>query len=215
MLVTRIITGSMVWTVPLDWSNFNTIEVIGGGGGGGSFYRWDGGSRLVYGYGGSGAGYIRVENLNLLVPGQNIVVTVGFGGAPAATPGMSGGGPGSPGGSSLFGSYLQATGGQTQQAFPFIRGGNGFINLPVGSYSNFLQSAGSSGGLYSGGSPGAGGLSGRPGFGNNGRGGNSQSFNNANPLFGNVGVAQQPGQPGVVVISYTPSGTHQASVWIS
>jgi hypothetical protein len=70
VLITLIFTSSTLWTVPLDWSNLNTIQVIGGGQGGGSYYRWSGGSRLNYGYGGAGAGYVSVTNLSVLVPIQ-------------------------------------------------------------------------------------------------------------------------------------------------
>lgn len=198
----------------------NTITVIGGGQGGGSFYRWlvnlAGGARLTYGYGGAGAGYVSVTNLSVLVPGQTVSIQVGFGGAGRPDAFSSGGGAGSPGGTSLFGSYLQATGGTTQSQFPFSQPGSGsIVNLSPTSYINGVTSTGFTGRLYSGGDAGIGGASGRPGFESYGNGGNSQSFNNANPRFGNVGVAAQRGQQGIVVISYTPSGTHQPSVWIS
>jgi hypothetical protein len=220
VLVSRTITSSILWTVPLDWSDLNTITVIGGGQGGGSFYRWlvnsGGGSRLTYGYGGAGAGYASVTNLSVLVPGQTVSIQVGIGGAGRPDAFSSGGGAGSPGGTSLFGSYLQATGGTTQSQFPFLEPGRGSIlNLSPTSYINGVTSTGFTGRLYSGGDAGIGGASGRPGFGSYGNGGNSQNFYNANPGFGNVGVAAQRGQQGVVVISYTPSGTHQPSVWIS
>ena len=220
MLVSRTITSSILWTVPLDWSNLNTITVIGGGQGGGSYYRWitnsGGGFRLTYGYGGAGAGYVSVTNLSVLVPGQTVSIQVGIGGAGRPDASGSGGGAGSPGGTSLFGSYLQATGGTTQLQFPFLEPGRGSIlNLSPTSYINGVTSTGFTGRLYSGGDPGIGGASGRPGFGGYGNGGNSQNFYNANPGFGNVGVAAQSGASGVVVISYTPSGTHQSSVWIS
>ena len=217
MLVSRTITESILWTVPLDWSNLNTITVIGGGQGGGSFYRWAGSfGRLEYGYGGAGAGYVSITNLSVLVPGQTVSIQIGFGGSGAADAGSSGGGPGSPGGTSLFGPYLQATGGTIRVQFPFLQPGTGSIlNLSPTSYINGVTATGFTGQRYVGGDAGIGGASGRPGFGSYGNGGNSQNFYNANPGFGNVGVAAQRGQQGVVVISYTASGTHQPSVWIS
>ena len=204
----------------MDWSNLNTITVIGGGAGGGSYYRWSidsgGRSKLTYGYGGAGAGYVSVTNLSVLVPGQTVSIQVGFGGAGSPGAGDSGAGPGSPGGTSLFGPYLQATGGTTGVQFPFLQPGTGgILNLSPTSYINGVTSTGFTGMRFFAGNAGIGGNSGRPGFGSYGKGGNSQSFNNANPGFGNVGVVAQPGQQGVVVISYTPSGTHQPSVWIS
>ena len=220
MLNTLTFTSSILWTVPLDWSNLNTITVIGGGQGGGSYYRWlvnsGGTARLTYGYGGAGAGYVSVTNLSVLVPGQTVFIQVGFGGAGSPDAGDSGAGPGSPGGTSLFGSYLQATGGTTRVQFPFLQPGTGsIVNLSPTSYINGVTSTGFTGMRFIAGDAGNGGDSGRPGFGSYGNGGNSQSFNEANPGIGNVRVAAQSGQQGVVVISYTPSGTHQPSVWIS
>jgi hypothetical protein len=223
VLVSRTITSSILWTVPLDWSNLNTITVIGGGQGGGSYYRWitnsGGGFRLTYGYGGAGAGYVSITNLSVLVPGQTVSIQVGIGGPGRPDAFSSGGGPGGSGGTSLFGSYLQATGGTAAGSFPFLEPGRGSIfNLSESSYTSAVTSTGFSGRLYSGGDPGIGGASGRPGFGGSGNGGNSQNFYDANPNEGSrrsVRVAAQSGTSGVVVISYTPSGTHQSSVWIS
>lgn len=220
MLNTLTFTSSILWTVPLNWSNLNTITVIGGGQGGGSYYRWSvdsgGRTRFNYGYGGAGAGYVSVTNLSVLVPGQTVSIQVGFGGAGSPDAGNSGAGPGSPGGTSLFGSYLQATGGTTRVQFPFLQPGSGsIVNLSSTSYINGVTSTGSGGMRFIAGDAGIGGNSGRPGFGSYGNGGNSQNFYNAHRGFGNVGVAAQRGQQGVVVISYTPSGTHQPSVWIS
>lgn len=204
----------------MDWSNLNTITVIGGGQGGGSYYRWftnlAGGARLTYGYGGAGAGYVSVTNLSVLVPGQTVSIQVGFGGAGRPDAFSSGGGAGSPGGSSLFGSYLLATGGTTRAQFPFLEPGSGsIVNLSPTSYINGVTSTGFTGMRFIAGDAGNGGNSGRPGFYSYGNGGNSQTFESGNPGRGNVGIVAQPGQQGVVVISFTPSGTHQPSVWIS
>jgi hypothetical protein len=212
LLTEILITSSQYWTVPLDWSNLNSIEVIGGGQGGGSFYRWWGGSRLDYGYGGAGAGYVKVQNFNLLIPGQSIFIVVGSGGSGAPDAGSSGGGSGYSGSGSSFSSYLQAYGGQQQSAWPFMVAGSGSYSLPAGSYTSVSATSGSLGNLYYGGSPGYGGNAGAPGYSGYGKGGNSQNYYNAN--YG-VGGASTPGSPGIVRITYTPSGTQQACVWIS
>lgn len=195
-----IFTSSTVWTVPLDWSNLNSIIVVGAGQGGGSYYRQDGGNRLVYAYGGAGGGYSTVQNLNSLVPGQTITVQVGAGGYPAS----SGSGPGGSGSDSSFGGYVTATAGRTIGTWPYMAVG-------VGNYSS-----GSFGTLAYGGSPGYGGNAGSPGYGSYGKGGNSQNWYSANyPYTGAGALTAQPGQNGVILVSYTPSGTHQACVWIS
>lgn len=213
MLTEIIITSSRLWTVPLDWSKFNTIEVIGGGCGGGSYYRWWGGNRLNYGYGGSGAGYAKVQNLNTLVPGQVVSITIGAGGSGAPDAGMYGGGIGTGGGASSFDSLIQATGGQTSSLFPFQFGGNGSVYYPSTSFSSSTTSQGSSGGLVVGTTPGYGGNAGSPGYYTYGRGGDSQTYYSANYPF--TGPGSTPGVVGVVRITYTPSGTQQACVWIS
>jgi hypothetical protein len=73
-----IVSGTS-WTVPGDWSNTNTVEVIGGGGGGAN------GDPSYSGSGGGGGGYSKIANLS----GLSGSVTIHVGSAGAA--GESGG----------------------------------------------------------------------------------------------------------------------------
>ena len=215
MLTTLQFTSSLNWKVPLDWSNLNTIEVVGAGAGGGSYYRWSGGSRLTYGYGGAGGGYGKIENLSLLTPGENVFITVGLGGSGAPDAGSGGGGPGNPGGTTLFGSYLAGGGGTTTSSFPYTQGSDARILAPAGSYINPLVLSGSPGRLYSGGAQGAGGQSGAlAGLSSYGDGGGSQNYYSGNYQTSGA-ISSSAGRSGVVKITYVPSGTHQACVWIS
>lgn len=74
------ITSGTTWTVPTDFSNVNTIEVIGGGGGGQS------GNSSYRGGGGGGGGYSRIDNVSL-TPGSTIAIQVGARGGIAASGG--------------------------------------------------------------------------------------------------------------------------------
>lgn len=65
-------TSQTSWTVPNDWTNTNTIELIGGGGGGAT------GSNSGAGGGGGGA-YAKITNLSL-TPGSSVTIKVGAGG---------------------------------------------------------------------------------------------------------------------------------------
>jgi hypothetical protein len=81
-------TGANTWTVPSDWTNVNTIEVIGGGGGGGRPNQANSG-----GGGGGGAAYSAVTNVTLS-PGGSVDYTVGIAGTGASannTAGNAGG----------------------------------------------------------------------------------------------------------------------------
>ena len=60
--------GYQTWTVPHDWSNSNSFEVISGGAGGVAMFSG--------GAGGSGGGYARTDNIAGLVPGQTIYIYV-------------------------------------------------------------------------------------------------------------------------------------------
>ncbi len=86
------LTSGTSFTVPGDWSNSNTIEVIGGGGGGQS------GAGIAGGTGGGGGGYSRISNLTLS-PGSVVSYQVGAGGAGGIN-GVSQ--PGANGGSTYF-----------------------------------------------------------------------------------------------------------------
>ncbi|OGY44173.1 MAG: hypothetical protein A2729_00990 [Candidatus Buchananbacteria bacterium RIFCSPHIGHO2_01_FULL_39_14] len=62
------IADSSPWTVPLDWSDVNTIVAIGGGGGGGSTANGGGG--------GGGGEYSAITNYTNLTPGASVGFSV-------------------------------------------------------------------------------------------------------------------------------------------
>ncbi|HYD66998.1 hypothetical protein [Azospirillum sp.] len=90
--------GTYTFTVPAGVTSLSAVAVGGGGGGNNS-----------YGTGGGGGGLRYVSNL-AVIPGQQITLVVGSGGAPGAN-----------GGSSSLGSFITAYGGQC--------GGNGVGGL--------------------------------------------------------------------------------------
>ena len=243
-MIEIILTSNQIWTVPNDWSSVNTIEIIGGGGG-------------------AGGGYVKVENVNILQPKQQINVIVGQGGAAADEwfmPSLLS----SPlylstilrvtgfhyhptlfsTGTTTFGSYMSVFGGRYQsesffdKMFSHIGGNLNFNSWPLGSYTNLVTSQGESKrylGFIGDGDPRVdtfdpisfGGAAGGPGFLNYGRGGQAQTLVNNYIVWGNrfgttggIDPAQvtKPalsGTQGVVRITYEPSGTQQACVWIS
>lgn len=69
------LTSGTTWTVPSDWTNTNTIEVIGGGAAGRT-----GSVGNYYGGGGGGGAYSKSSNLTL-TPGASVTVRIGSGGA--------------------------------------------------------------------------------------------------------------------------------------
>ena len=69
-----IVSGT-AWTVPEDWSNSNTIEVIGGGGGGAAA------NNIGSGTGGGGGAYSKIINLSGL--SGSVLLSVGAGGSPS------------------------------------------------------------------------------------------------------------------------------------
>lgn len=70
-------TSTTSWNIPSDWSNFNSIEVIGGGGGGGS-------SANLGDSGGGGGAYAKINNFDVGAS-TTILVQVGVGGAQNAS----------------------------------------------------------------------------------------------------------------------------------
>ena len=100
--------GSGTWTVPRGVTSV-TATVIGGGGGGGGGCEKD---PYVSGGGGGGSGGINVQTITV-TPGQTISYTVGRGGEgiSAVRTSTGGGGTGTAGSASAFGS-ITATGGQ-------------------------------------------------------------------------------------------------------
>jgi len=100
--------GSGTWTVPRGVTSV-TATVIGGGGGGGGGCEND---PYVSGGGGGGSGGINIQTITV-TPGQTISYTVGDGGEgiSAVRTSTGGGGTGTAGSASAFGS-ITATGGQ-------------------------------------------------------------------------------------------------------
>ena len=103
---TEVIKESTGWTVP-DVDGPVNVRIFGGGAGGQAekttffnFFFYAGGC-------GGGGGHMATKDITL-VRGQNIVVTIGKGGAK----GSDNGEMGSAGGTSSFGTYLSANGGQ-------------------------------------------------------------------------------------------------------
>lgn len=104
-----------IFTVPMGVNEIQ-VEVWGGGGGGA------GGDSVFRGGGGGGGGGYSTRRIIGLVPGQTIEVTVGAGGAGGGynTNGLTGG-------TSFFGSFCSATGGQGGLPFDFV----GKMSKPV------------------------------------------------------------------------------------
>lgn len=80
---TVILTSGTTWAVPSDWSNTNTIEVIGGGGGGANG-QTAGASPVRGGGGGGGGAYSKISNTTALAGGSTVTIQVGAAGGVAA-----------------------------------------------------------------------------------------------------------------------------------
>lgn len=147
-------------------------------------------------------------------------------------------------GTTTFGSYMSVYGGRYlsesffSKLYSHIGGDLNFNNWPAGSYTNLITGKGEDK-RYLGfiGDPDSridtsdpisfGGAAGGPGFLAYGRGGQAQTLVNNYLVYGNqfgttggIDPAQVtknalPGNNGVVRITYEPSGTQQACVWIS
>jgi hypothetical protein len=124
------------------------VEVEAWGGGAGSYASVPG---LASG-GGSGGGYAR-RLVTGLVPGQNVSVIVGTGGAAGTTSAV----PAGPGGTSNFGQFVSATGGSLNYLATSSAPQNGATppGVGVGGDVNFMGSAGQAGILNQGGMGGA------------------------------------------------------------
>jgi len=178
----QVFTTSDTFVVPVGVTRAK-VTVVGGGGG--SCRSSDGARQCAAGGGGGAA----IEIITGLVPGTSITVTVGAGAAGKSN------GDGNPGGTSSFGSYLSATGGQGG-----TREGGGFVPVPA---------IGGAGGIGSGGqlnmAGGAGDTTGGSSY--LGAGGNRE--NPGRPYGGGAGAgrsvwdeAATAGAPGVVVVEY-------------
>lgn len=147
-------------------------------------------------------------------------------------------------GTTTFGSYMSVYGGRYlsesffSKLYSHIGGDLNFNNWPAGSYTNlitgkgedkrYLGFVGDSDSRIDTSDPiSFGGAAGGPGFLDYGRGGQAQTLVNNYIVYGNqfgttggIDPAQVtknalPGNNGVVRITYEPSGTQQACVWIS
>lgn len=139
----KIFKSSGVFVVPPGYSSKFRVSVWGGGGGGGSGSRRPV-STARQGGGGGGGGARNSQLVSLVIPGSKILCIVGAGGSGAAavTVNNTPGAVGAAGGASNFGDILKAYGG----------GGGGLANVANGGG---CESAGTSGDLATGNSPGA------------------------------------------------------------
>jgi len=170
---------------------------IGGGGAGGYHATMPGG--------GGGAGGTAVGIVTNLTPGMSIAVTVGAGGAGSDTPGT-----GFSGGTSSFGTFLSASGGQgggggtaVQFAMPGGAGGTGSggqynVGGSMGSDSIVVACRGGDGGGpgHGRGASGPEGGFGATGYGGGGGGGGCTTSGSP------VGSAGGAGSVGIVIIEY-------------
>jgi hypothetical protein len=155
--------GNGNFTVP---TAVTQVEVEIWGAGSGSYASVPG---LASG-GGAGGGYSR-KLITGLIPGQIVPVTIGIGGAAGATWGAAAG----PGGTSSFGQFVNATGGNLNYLATPSAPENGATppGVGVGGDVNFVGSAGQAGLLNQGGMGGASPIGGTQ---NSGTTGNSGSF---------------------------------------
>lgn len=174
---TEVIKESTGWTVP-DVDGPVNVRIFGGGAGGQAekttffnFFFYDGGC-------GGGGGHMATKDI-MLTRGKNVLITIGKGGAKGA--GNGNGESGSAGGTSSFGTYISANGGQCPNGGSGGGGGQVYSSGGTASYggaggsksnkgSNGIAAAGGKGlgGDYGGDAGGGGG-----GYGGNGGGGSS------------------------------------------
>ena len=110
-LVTETIIANTNWTVPKAINNLFSVRIFGGGGGGGYYYRdqyTPSNSAYMYIRGGTGGGGGWMNNGDFeLQEGRNIQIVIGAGGD------INNGTQGNyAGGTSAFGGYLSANGGE-------------------------------------------------------------------------------------------------------
>lgn len=183
---TEVIKESTGWTVP-DVDGPVNVRIFGGGAGGQAekttffnFFFFDGGC-------GGGGGHMATKDITL-TRGKNVLITIGKGGAKGA--GNGNGESGSAGGTSSFGTYISANGGQCPNGGSGGGGGQVYSNGGTASYggaggskgykgSNGIAAAGGKGlggdyGSDAGG--GGGGYGGNGGDGSNGGGGGGGGY---------------------------------------
>lgn len=198
VIFTVTTVGTSNFIVPPDVYTLD-VEIVGGGGGGG--YH----AGTIVGQGGSAGGYARKVIRNL-TPGGSISVTIGAGGT-GATGLNTGGGIG---GTSSFGSFISATGGNStgtvtspeyQARDPGI-GTGGDINVPGAFGGNAQNNSSQAGGVF--GAPGymGGGGSSLKWTGQT-NGGPTAQFGYGAGGTGSVNGTAQSGSPGICVVRWT------------
>jgi hypothetical protein len=183
------------------------VTVVGGGGGTPGAQDGQAGSQSSNGGGGAGAA---IEELTAASVGASQPVTVGAGGN-GGNHGQNNFGNGNPGGTSSFGNFLSATGGQVgssnngQASGGSGSGGNinvvgrdSYVNVP-GAFK--VEGADSALGFGKGGFPDSGPsgpdkVPGQPGIGYGSGGGGTGNLSQANPFSGTSGA----GAPGIVIV---------------
>ena len=125
-LQTELITNTRVWQMPGGIVN-NTIHVrIFGGGGGGNYA------------GGGGGGWMNNADITI-IPGENVIITIGDGGTQNNS-----------GGTTSFGRYLSANGGEAPYLANGGNGGSGGYGQDNGGIGYQFGGGGSGSGHYSG-----------------------------------------------------------------
>ncbi len=189
---TIVLTSGTSWTVPSDWTNVNSIEVIGGGGGGGGVN-----TIANSGGGGGGGAYSKSINLTTLTPNSTVTYQIGVGGSGGSTAG----GAGTAGTDTWFNASSMAacvTAGAT------VCAGAKAGNPGVGSVASHGNGAGGAGGLATGGvgstkyngGTGATGSSLNGGAGGGGAAGKNGAGNNGSSFSGGSGDAGTGGAGG-------------------
>ena len=120
----QIFTTSSTWTKP-SWARTVKVILVGGGGGGGGSYGWGYGA-VTGGGGGAGGSLVIGEFDASQLPTSSISITVGSGGPGGVSADIGG----SNGGTSYFGNYLFAPGGQ---------GGTGGKFVPVLGIEDYVD----------------------------------------------------------------------------
>lgn len=137
----QVFTISGTWTKP-DGVKFVTVESIGGGGGGQSGARTASSTQGNGGYGGGGGGYATQTFIATELPATVSVVVGagGSGGSAITTNDTTAGNYGSSGSATLFGPYLNISGGAPVAGGAFVKDGTN-----AGTISGWVGGAGGAG----------------------------------------------------------------------
>jgi hypothetical protein len=176
------LTSGTSWTVPADWSNTNTIELIGGGAGGQDANSSSGG-------GGGGGAYAKISNL-FLTTGNGIAYVVGTGGSDGDL--ATAGNDTYFNGASCAAASVCGKGGSAPTGFHGVTGGiGGATSTSIGT-TLYAGGNGGSTTAFNNASAGGGGAGGPNG---NGGGGHNQSGSRSN-AGGTGGGGNGGGSPG-------------------